>query len=358
MLPYRNTKDIFSFSVRDSVVSLSVMAIACFVCVMLRALGDNDFHVPLIFVLTVAVISSLTNGFFYGIISSVLSVFCVNYVFTYPYFEVNFTISGYPLTFISMLAVSIIICTLTTQIKRQERFHAESEKEKMRSNLLRAISHDLRTPLTSIIGATAAISENIDTLPKEKQLELLADAHEDAQWLIQMVENLLSITRIGEKAAYIKKEAEAIEEVVAEAVGKFKKLHPDITLIVSVPEELFFIPMDAILIEQVIINLLFNSVSHGQYTTEIQLSVRQNGKLALFSVEDNGAGFSDADFPHLFQSYDLPNQRKTSVDTRLSRGIGLSACMSIVKAHGGNMKAENRQQGGAAIEFELPLEEN
>ena len=82
-MPYRNNKDIFSFSVRDSVVSLSVMAAACFVCVMLRALGDNDFHVPLIFVLTVAVISSLTNGFFYGIISSFASVFCVNYIFTY-----------------------------------------------------------------------------------------------------------------------------------------------------------------------------------------------------------------------------------------------------------------------------------
>lgn len=350
--------DLISFSPKDTLISLAVMIAACLLCTPLRSVGLNDFHVPLIFVLAVVFISRLTNGYFYGIISSFLSVFCVNYIFTFPYFSFNFTISGYPLTFISMLAVSIITCTLTTQIKRQEKIRAESEKEKMRANLLRAISHDLRTPLTSIIGATTFISENMDSLPREKLLELLTDAREDAQWLIRMVENLLSVTRISGQAADIKKEAEAVEEVIAEAIGKFKKQYPDISVSVSVPQELFLIPMDAILIEQVIINLLNNSASHGRCTTEITLKVDRDENYALFTVRDNGDGFPEEALKHLFESYGNSAHEEDPADNRRNMGIGLSACLSIIKAHGGFMKAKNAPPGGAVTEFTLPLEDN
>lgn len=105
---------------------------------------------PLLFVLAVLFISRFTDGYIYGLVASMVAVVGVNYVFTYPYFEFNFTITGYPLTFLSMLAVSISVGTLTTQIKQQEQIKLEVEKEKMRANLLRAVSHDIRTPLTSL----------------------------------------------------------------------------------------------------------------------------------------------------------------------------------------------------------------
>ena len=351
-------KDFFDFSIKDTCISLAIMLSAGLLCAPLRSLGGSDFHVPLIFVLGVVLISRLTNGYFYGVISSVISVFCVNYIFTYPYFAFNFTIAGYPLAFISMLAVTLITCTLTTQIKQQEKIRIESEKEKMHANLLRAISHDLRTPLTSIIGSTAVICENFDNMPKEKQLELLADVREEAQWLIRMVENLLSITRISSNAAAIKKRLEAVEEIFSEVVGKFKKQYPDIHVTVSSPDELLLAPMDAILIEQVILNLLTNSASHGKRTTEIRLSAVREGNIALFSVEDNGVGFSEESIPHLFDNYYAHAYGKNPSDGRRSMGIGLSVCMSIVKVHGGEMKASNGPRGGAAVKFKLPLKEN
>ena len=351
-------KSFFPFSIKDTFISLAIIIVACLICISLRPFSNNDFHVPLIFILAVAFISSLTNGFFYGMISSIISVFCVNYIFTYPYLAFNFTISGYPLTFISMLTVSIIICALTSQIKWQEKVNIENEKEKIRANLLRAISHDLRTPLTSIIGSMAAISENIDSLSKEKQLELLADAREDAQWLIRIVENLLSITRISDRAAEIKKEAEAVEEVIAEAVSKFRKQYSEIPVIITIPEELLVVPMDAILIEQVIINLLDNSVSHGQHTTKIHLKVVQDGNWALFSVEDNGSGFSEKVRLNFLENHITLSQDRNVADNRRNMGIGLSVCMAIIKAHGGTMSAETVSQGGAIIKFSLPLRED
>ena len=132
----------------------------------------SDVYVSMIFLLAVLVISRMTDGYFYGILAAVVGVFGINYVFTYPYFAFNFSISGYPITFISMAAVAVITSAMTTQIKQQEKIRADTEKEKMRGNLLRAVSHDLRTPLTSIVGATSAMIENdevLTPLPKSKR---------------------------------------------------------------------------------------------------------------------------------------------------------------------------------------------
>lgn len=325
-----------SFSMRDTRVSIALMGSAAFICYLLSHVSENDYHVPLIFVLAVMLVSRLTDGYFYGITASVLAVFFVNFVFTYPYFAFNFTIAGYPLTFITMLGVSVVICTLTTRVKIQEEARFESEKEKMHANLLRAVSHDLRTPLTSIMGSVAAVCENINNLSKERQLELLSEAQKDADWLLRVFENILSITRIGGAMVNIKKEAEAVEEIIASASAKIRKLYPDISIVASVPNDLLLVPMDAILIEQVIVNLLHNAVKHGQHTTEIRILSARENNCAVFCVEDNGVGFSK----------------------EYSRGIGLSVCQSIVGAHGGHFTIENKTSGGAVAKFVLPLEED
>ncbi len=161
---------------------------------LLHRVSNSDFHVPMLFVLAVLFISLLTDGYVYGIIASMAAVIGVNYIFTYPYFALNFTITGYPMTFLTMLAVSICVSALTTRIKKQEQIRLEVEKEKTRANLLRAISHDIRTPLTSIVGSASGILENQKVLTQEREMELVQDIKDEAQWLIRIVENLLSVT--------------------------------------------------------------------------------------------------------------------------------------------------------------------
>ena len=291
-----------------------------------------------------------------GIAASVVAVLCVNFIFTFPYMAFNFTIAGYPLTFATMLAVSISTSALTTVVKKQDKLRLESERARMRADLLRAVSHDLRTPLTSIAGSADLLLENAD-LPEESRRELLGSIKDDSQWLIRMVENLLSITRVGGENASIQKSPEAVEEVVADAVGKFRRLFPDINVRIELPEDVLFVPMDAVLICQVFTNLLENAAMHGGGTRNITVSASVRGREARFSVEDDGAGISEDALPYLFE--DHPSARGAAPDSvgRHNMGIGLSVCRAIVKAHGGSMEARNVPGHGARFSFTLPLDE-
>lgn len=346
----------FSFSWRNTAVCIGILAAATGLCFLLRLLDDSDVYVALIFELAVVLVSRFTSGYFYGLLASVVGVIGVNYIFTYPYFAFNFTISGYPLTFLVMLAVSIVVSALTTQIKQQEKLRAEAEKEKMRGNLLRAVSHDIRTPLTSIVGGVNAILDSGDRMTPETQTALLTDIRTEAQWLVGVVENLLSVTRIS-GASTIHKELEAGEELLSAASVKFRKRFPEITVSIRAPEELLMIPMDAILIEQVLINLMENAALHGGSTTRIELHLRREGDSALFEVADNGEGIAPDVLPLLFTGA-VSSSADESADGKRNMGIGLSVCMTIVQAHGGTMAAQNRALGGALFQFTLPLEEN
>ena len=340
----------------DAGITLGILLLASVVCALLTHVGDSDSAVPMVFVLAVLLIARLTNGFLFSLLASIVSVIGVNYAFTYPYLEFNFTITGYPLTFVTMFAVSFVVGMLTERVKRQERIKAEAETEKMKANLLRSVSHDLRTPLTAIIGSSSAVLENYDKFSDEVKKDLISHVRDDAQWLVRLVENMLSITRFNEQTVQICKVPQAAEEIAAEAVGKFKKRFNAIPVRVSVPDELLMVPMDATLIEQVLINLMENAVLHAKGATEIELRVRREGGLARFSVLDNGAGIDSAVLPKLFEEM-FPHAGELRGDGRRSMGIGLSVCMSIVRAHGGTMKAENRATGGACVSFALPMEE-
>lgn len=304
------------------------------------------------FVLAVLLVSRLTTGYLFGFLASVLGVVCTNFIFTYPYWAVNFTLSGYPTTFLVFLVVSIITCALTTQVRQQERLRAEGEKEKMRANLLRSVSHDIRTPLTSIVGSTSAVLEN-PGLSLTEQHELLEDVRNEAQWLIRVVENLLSITRMGDHQTHITTVPEAAEEVLGEAVQKFHRHFPSVTVSVSVPDELLIVPMDAILIEQVLSNLMENAVVHGKTTTEIQLTLRARGNDACFTVSDNGEGIPPKELNTLFDGT-LKHSETEGCDGKRNMGLGLSVCQAIVRAHGGSISARNLSEG-AEFTFRLPL---
>lgn len=344
----------FLFSWRDLFLSAIILICAVCLCIFLQMADTTDGFASPIFVLAVLLISRFTSGYLFGTIAAVMGVVCVNYIFTSPYWALNFTLAGYPLTFLTFLMVSIITSTLTSQAKQQEQLRVENEKEKMRANLLRSVSHDIRTPLTSIVGATSTILEN-PGLDSDVQRELLEDARADAQWLIRVVENLLSITRMGDTSAHITKQPEAAEEILDEAVRKFRKRFPNIQVQVQAPGELLFVPMDPILIEQVLSNLLENAVIHGETTTTIRLSVEADNGYARFSVEDNGQGIPQKELPTLFDGT-LKHNETAGGDGKRNMGLGLSVCLAIVRAHGGTMDASNLPNG-AVFSFRLPLSE-
>ena len=343
---------LFPFSRRDLLVSAIILSCAFGLCNLLRLAGSSDGFASPIFVLAVLLVSRLTTGYLFGLIASLLGVVCVNFVFTYPYWAVNFTLSGYPLTFLTFLVVSIMTGTLTAQAKQRERLRAENEKEKMRANLLRSVSHDIRTPLTAILGATSAVLENPEMSPEDRSI-LLEDVRDDAQWLIRVVENLLSITRIGSDQASIAKSPEAAEEVLGEAARKFRRRFPQVSVSVTAPESLLMVPMDPILIAQVLSNLLENAMLHGGTTTAISLSVQKEGDFARFSVRDNGRGIPESALPTLFDGTMKHSETPTS-DGKRNMGLGLSVCLAIVRAHGGAMEARNLETG-AEFSFRLPL---
>ena len=344
---------LFPCSLRDALVTCAILACAAGLCIVLQRVSDSsDGFASPVFVLAVLLVSRFTTGYLFGILASVLGVVCVNFIFTYPYWAMNFTLAGYPLTTLVFLVASIMTCALTTQARQSERLRAENEKEKMRANLLRSVSHDIRTPLTSIVGSTSVLLEDPD-LPHHERQELLEDIRNEAQWLIRIVENLLSITRIGDTQAKIVTVPEPAEEILGETARKFRRRFPDITVSVSVPDELLMVPMDAVLIEQVLSNLLENAATHGKTTSAIHISVCDEGSFACFSVQDDGQGISAQYLPTLFDGT-LKHSETASGDGKRNMGLGLSVCLAIIRAHGGTMDARNLPSG-AEISFRLPL---
>ena len=344
----------FKTSLRDGIIVIALLTVASLICTLLHSVAESHTAAPLIFVLCVLLISRLTTGYIWGILASVGGVLCVNYLFTYPFMAFNFTISGYPLTFVTFLAVSISTSALTTNAKHHEVLKLENERERMRAQLLRAVSHDLRTPLTSIAGSVGVVLDN-ESMPVQERQELLGGVRDDAEWLIRMVENLLSVTRMSGDDAQIVKTDEPVEEIVGGAVHKFKSRFPGITVGVAVPEDVLFIPMDGVLICQVLMNLLENAVYHGGDATDIMVTVTLEGKDAIISVSDNGQGINPRILPYLFKE-DAPPVVSTPVDSgqRHNMGIGLTVCQAIIKAHGGEINAENIPAGGARFYFTLP----
>ena len=337
---------------KDILFSILIFGSAFAVNLLIQKLFTTQTLVPMIFVFGVFLISLKTHGYCYGITSAIVSVFAVDFAFTYPYYVFGFFVEESILSAVIMMVVAVSTSTLNIRIRDQEKLRSENEKERMRGNLLRAISHDLRTPLTSIYGSSSTLLSKYDELPKEQQLKLLGEIQEDSEWLIRMVENLLSVTRIGLESARIEKQDEVAEEVIFSAISKFKAHFPGVAVMPQLPESVMLVPMDPVLIQQVLTNLLENSARHGG-ATEITVSLARQGNVAVFTVQDNGTGIVRERLPHLFDGLGfLPE--KNGVGGRSQMGIGLSVCMSIVKAHGGSMSARNTD-GGTVVSFSLPV---
>lgn len=322
-------------------------------------------NVALIYILTIIIISYHTDKYRYGIISGIISVFFINYQFTYPFGQFSFAVSGYPFTFMVMYFISILTSATTFRMKNQarkineaEKFLAEAEKEKLRANLLRAVSHDLRTPLTSMIGASSSYLENEAALPPKEKRELVSEIYEDANWLLHMVENLLSVTRITDGgASVLKKTPEAAEEVLFDAVSTSRKRYPDLQIKTVIPDEFVTAPMDPLLIKQVLLNLIENAYFHARSTKPLECTLSSTEDAIKFCIRDYGTGIAPDRLSGIFDAVpSAPSSAASTVDTRKGMGIGLSICKAIVNAHNGEITARNLTEG-AEFCFTIPKEE-
>lgn len=341
--------------IKKILVTAAVLAVCFGFCLILHTQFDNNTLIPAIFVLGTLLVSVLTNGYAYGIASALVGVLAVNYAFTFPYFSFCFFSSENILSAALLIVVSLITCDLTAKAKRQEKVKADGERERMRANLLRAVSHDLRTPLTAIYGVSSALLENRDAFSKEQQDKMLDGICQETQWLTRLVENLLSITRLDNPDVKIIKSPVVLEELVDSVLLKFAKRYPNQEILVDIPEEFVIIPMDAVLIGQVLINMLDNAVQHSMGMTELWLKVFVIGKKAVFEVGDNGCGIPSDRLRNIFKSNCDLGSRPS--DGHGNAGIGLSVCASIIKAHGGEIGAENLKGGGAVFRFVIDADE-
>ncbi len=221
-------------------------------------------------------------------------------------------------------------------IKEQLILKETTVKERYRSNLLRAISHDLRTPLSGIMGTSEMI---MDMNAHNETYQLAHGIYEEANWLYLLVENILSLTKVEEGKLVIHKELEAVEEVIGSAVYHVTKNNQR-KIEVHVPDDVLMVPMDAKLIQQVIINLLDNAMKHTPKDKPISIDAYQKEDSAYIVVEDYGRGFENQDPQQIFEMF-YTNNGTNSSDGSKGVGLGLTICKAIVEAHGGTIHAEN-----------------
>ncbi|MEK3715082.1 sensor histidine kinase [Paenibacillus sp. FSL R7-0333] len=497
----------------DTGKTLGILLVCTIIGLWFKVLGFSEANIITVYILGVLLDAMVTKGRLYSAVTSILSVLVFNYFFTEPYFSLQAYDSGYPVTFLVMLAASFITSTLTLRVKEQAResaqkayrtevlletsrklqqakdtpailsetalqmlklldrsiiiyevvddglsepllynkdgstidaqkakleaerevaewvlrnnkragastdtfsaaqclYHAvrsgdtvfavagivmqqeeplevfesslmiamlgecalalEKDKlnelqkesslqirqEQLRANLLRGISHDLRTPLTSISGNAGILIGNSAVLSEEQKQELYSDIYDDSIWLINLVENLLSITRIDNGALHLNFQAELLEEVIAEALLHVNRNKEDHVIRVVLEEELLMARMDSRLIIQVIINLVDNAIKYSGSGSHITLSARQEKGLVVVEVADDGPGISPEAKAKVFEMfYTADNVRG---DGRRGLGLGLALCKSIIHAHGGHIEVQDHAPQGTVFRFTLLAEE-
>lgn len=239
------------------------------------------------------------------------------------------------LNYLKLVLTQLAVILEQTELKNEkERVEMENEREKVRSNLLRAVSHDLRTPLTVISGIAETLGNSADLKETTRQ-KLLADIQDESQWLIRMVENLLSITRINMDTMKVNKTAEPIEEIIEAVYQHLKKVYPEGQVEISLPSEVTFIQADPILIEQALFNIVENAFRHGEEKQPVKLTVYQKNDQTVFEIENDGE-IPLKQFEKI--QTNLSSTSEVPVDSKNGLGIGLSIVKTIIHAHNGKME--------------------
>lgn len=236
-----------------------------------------------------------------------------------------------------------------------ERIAREAEAERLRTNLLRTISHDLRTPLTSISGTADILLSNGDQIKPELRRQLYQNIYSDSEWLINLVENLLFVTRIDNGVMSINTEYEVLQEIIQESLSVMAKRTKEHHMHLEMPEEVLMVKVDARLLMQVLINIVDNAIKYTPAGSNIRIRAFQRGPQAVVEVADTGCGIGGEDKQKVFEMFYTTN--KKSCDSRRGIGLGLPLCQSIMRAHGGAIYIADNVPSGTVVSFALNLEE-
>ena len=259
----------------------------------------------------------------------------------------------------SVLASVVGECSLALENVRNAREKEESmvlaENERLRANLLRAVSHDLRTPLTSIMGNADSLMSCGETLEPQTRRQLYTDIYQDAQWLNGMVENLLSASRMNGGQLSLNMTTELIDDMISEAVRHLGRRLEKHILIRHSSDELLFVKADARLLVQVVVNLLDNAVKYAPEGSHILIDTAERDGNVYVRIADDGPGIPDDQKEHIFNLFYTSGN--PTGDSRRGLGIGLSLCQSVIRAHGGTISVSDNKPHGAAFEFSLPRDE-
>ena len=240
-------------------------------------------------------------------------------------------------------------------VREKEEAAVLAKNEQLRSSLLRSISHDLRTPLTSISGNASNLIDHDESLDEATKQQLYMDIYDDSMWLINLVENLLSVTRLEENRLNLKLSSELIYDVVEEALQHVNRRKSEYILRTVYEDELLLAKMEVRLIMQVIINIVDNAMKYTPSGSEIVIRVCRENHFAKISIADNGSGMSDEMKEKIFDMFYVGS--KKVADSHRSLGLGLSLCKTIVKAHGGEIYVRDNCPHGSVFTFTLPIEE-
>lgn len=337
-----------------------IMVIATAISTLLDFYGVHESNLIMIYILAVIIIAIFSNHYAYNIVSPFVVVILFNFFFTEPRLTLSTYDPQYPLTFLIMITISMIASTLTLRLKTQTEISERILKEKqaveikahsenLRSNILKSISHDLRTPLTSINGCLETLIET-KNLDKATRIQLLKDAQDDTNWMIRLIENILNISKIQDNRLFLKRQEETLDDIVSEAMKRINKMKEHRTIKVTLPKDVVTVDVDIHLITQVFINLLENAINHTEIDGTINVRIDNTSEYVLFAIEDDGPGIKALDQPHIFELfYTAKNDGARGI------GLGLSICKAIVEAHKGKIDVEKSTLGGARFKFMLPI---
>jgi two-component system sensor histidine kinase KdpD len=239
--------------------------------------------------------------------------------------------------------------------KEMEDAKLQAEQEKLRANLLRSISHDLRTPLTSISGNAGMLLSDLEKLDSDTIRQMCGDIYDDSAWLTNLVENLMAVTKIKEGRMELKMQPHLIEEIVSEALQHISRKQDEHSITVHHENDLLLAKCDARLIIQVIINLVDNAIKYTPVGSHIDITTTGDRDFIEIRVADNGAGVPDSEKEKVFQMF--YSGSNPIADCRRSLGLGLSLCRSIVNVHGGTIAVTDNEPTGTVFTFTIPAGE-
>jgi K+-sensing histidine kinase KdpD len=288
-----------------------------------------------------------------AIFTSILSVFAFHY-FCVPLFDSFVLVDRiYISTLLAMLAVSLVISGLASRMRSEASAARDAEirieMERMKNSLLSSVSHDLKTPLSSIYGAATSLLEQGDRLESEDRRDLARNIASEAERLNRVVSNVLEMTRI-DAGVEIRKDWQSVEEIVGAALAHTDSALSGRPIQTRIPADMPLIRVDDVLIQQVLINLFENIAKYTPEDSPVEIRAYYTEDSIILCIQDYGPGFPPGDEERIFEKF-----FRGRGDNERGVGLGLTICRAIIRAHDGTIRAANRRSGGAEIFIELPI---